>query len=112
MKPSHGAAVLFRGVVRELESGALISGIDYTCYPELAERQLEEIIAQGRARFEQHDGSMVHRLGFVAAGEAAVIVEVKAPHSAGAFELCQWYLCRIKEDLPIWKHPIFLDSAS
>ena len=46
---------------------------------------------------------LVHRLGFVAAGEASLWVEVAAPHRGEAFAACQWLIDRMKQVVPIWK---------
>ncbi len=103
----HGAAVVFRGVVRELEDGMPISGIDYSCYPALAERQLREIVDECHRRFGEHGGSISHRIGFVAVGETAIVIEITTERSSEAFDICRWYLSRIKKDVPVWKEPVF-----
>ncbi len=104
---AHGADIRFHGVVRGLENGRPIRGIDYACYPAMAEKTLREIGEALVAEGPPHRAQVHHRLGFVATGEASIIIRVQTPHSADGFELCREYLRRIKETVPIWKHPVF-----
>src|SRR5262245_21249812 len=46
-----GAIVDFWGVVRPIEDGREIEGIDYAAYREMAEHQLKRIVEQAAARF-------------------------------------------------------------
>ena len=106
----HGASVQFLGIVRELEDGRPIRGIDYQCYAPMAESKLAQIAAEGAARFPEHHLKLHHRLGFVPAGIASVTICVTTPHSQAAFDICREYLHRLKTELPIWKNVVFADS--
>ena len=108
----HGASVQFLGIVRELEDGRKIDGIDYQCYPQMAEAKLAEIAEEGAAEFPAHRLKMHHRLGFVPAGITSVSICVTTPHSQAAFDLCRHYLHRLKTQLPIWKNVVFADPDS
>lgn len=101
--PAFGANIRFQGVVRELEKGAKIQGIKYSCYEEMAEKTLAQLCERGLEQFGEHSVRIIHRAGFVPAGETSVEIDVSAPHSAEAFEYCQWYLKALKNDVPIWK---------
>ena len=105
--PGLGAEVRFLGVVRDLESGRRIAGIDYTAYLPMAERMLGELIEQGRAEHGPHEVFIQHRLGFVAAALPSILIWVRTKHSSEAFDLCRWYLKEIKTRVPIWKRPVF-----
>lgn len=105
--PGLGADVRFLGVVRELEDGRTITGIDYSAYEPMANGMLEKLIAQGMAEHGPHEVYIQHRLGFVAAAEPSIIIWVRTKHSAEAFDLCRWYLKEVKTQIPIWKKPIF-----
>ena len=110
--PSHGASVVFHGVVRGLENGLPITGIDYSCYPSMAEHGMAQITREAHCLFGNHQGTIAHRVGFVAVGESAITINVQTERSSEAFEACQWYLRRIKEDIPIWKKPMFVEPPS
>lgn len=105
--PGIGAEVRFLGVVRELEDGRTISGIDYSAYEPMANSMLEKLIAQGRAEHGPHEVYIQHRLGFVAAAEPSILIWVRTKHSSEAFDLCRWYLKEVKTQVPIWKKPVF-----
>ncbi|MCB1231539.1 MAG: molybdenum cofactor biosynthesis protein MoaE [Verrucomicrobiae bacterium] len=107
----HGADLRFHGVVRDREDGRFITGIDYTAYRPMADRELEAVVAAMSAEHPEHRVAVYHRIGFVAAGEASILIRVQTAHSAAAFTLCQEYLRRIKTTVPIWKEPIWATEA-
>jgi molybdopterin synthase catalytic subunit len=104
----YGAVVHFYGVVRDLEGGRMISGIEYTAYPEMAEKVLSELELKLKDEFEAHVIKIQHRVGFVPVGEPSLLIEVHTKHSAKAFEISQSYLSEIKQKVPIWKKPIYV----
>lgn len=103
----EGAECQFLGVVRDLEDGRLISGIEYTAYHSMAEKELEKICLEAEEEHGIHRVEIHHRLGFVAAAEPSILIRVKTKHSAQSFDLCRWYLKQIKTSVPIWKNPIW-----
>lgn len=112
LEPSsrHGADLRFHGVVRDLEEGRPIRGIDYSAYRPMADRELEAIVHEMLAGQEEHRVAIHHRTGFVAAGEASLLIRVQTAHSAAAFEICREYLRRIKATVPVWKRPVFVED--
>jgi molybdopterin molybdotransferase len=46
---------------------------------------------------------VIHRLGVVPAGEAAIYVGLAGQHRAEAFALLAQFMDRLKQDVPIWK---------
>jgi len=103
----NGAVVRFSGVVRGLEDGHPIRGIRYSHYETMIEVESARILSEAEATFGDHQTMICHRVGFVPKGEAAIVIEVGTPHSAKAFEICAWYLARIKKGIPIWKEVVF-----
>jgi len=101
--PRDGAAVEFVGIVRGDEDDRAISHLDYDAYEPMAERLIAQLIEQARARWPLHHVTVRHRVGRVAAGDVAVLIGVRAPHRAEAFEACQFLIEAIKRDVPIWK---------
>ena len=105
---THGADLRFHGVVRDMEDGRKISGIDYSFYGDMALQELNRI---GEAMGKEYPGHLAlvhHRIGFVPAGEASILIRVQTAHSAEGFEVSREYLRRIKETVPIWKEAIFV----
>jgi len=111
-KAGEGAEAQFLGVVRGMEDGRTISGIDYSAYLPMAEKTLQELVERGEREHGPHRVFIQHRLGFVAAEQPSIVIRVRTKHSAASFELCHWYLKEIKTRVPIWKKPIFAESPS
>ncbi len=104
----EGAEASFLGVVRATEDGRRIRGIEYSAYEAMAREMLGQLHSRAFAELGAHRVYVHHRIGFVAAGEPSVIIQVRAKHSSAAFELCQWYLREIKTRTPIWKQPVWV----
>src|SRR5256712_2881767 len=102
-----GAVVDFWGVVRELEDGREIEGIDYEAHPAMAKHQLEQIASAATEKFQLKKVVVHHRIGFVRAGAASLFVRVASSHRAAAFEASKWIVDELKTRVPIWKRPRF-----
>jgi molybdopterin synthase catalytic subunit len=109
---AHGAVVDFFGVVREEENDATISGLEYEAFVEMAEAELRRISEEITKKFSLGSVIVYHRIGFVPAGEASLIVRVSARHRGAAFAGSQRLVEQLKERVPIWKHPIQAKSHS
>ena len=108
--PEHGACVQFYGIVREAEGERKISGIDYRAYPKMVDERMAKIAREGAEAFGEHTLKLHHRVGFVPVAEPSVVIRVTTRHSQAAFDICQSYLNRLKTEIPIWKHPVFIDE--
>ena len=104
---SAGAVIDFWGVVRPIEDGRRIEGIDYEAHHEMAEHQLKRIAERAAERFGLKRVIVHHRTGFIAAGEASLFLRVASPHRREGFEASQWIIDELKKKVPIWKQPRF-----
>ncbi len=102
-----GAVVDFWGVVRPIEDGREIEGIDYEAHREMAEHQLTQFAEQAAKRFELKLVVVHHRIGFVAVGEASLFLRVASSHRSEGFRASQWIVDELKKKVPIWKRPRF-----
>lgn len=102
-----GAFVDFWGVVRPIEDGREIEGIDYDAHREMAEHQLKLIAEQAAERFGLKLVIIHHRIGFIAVGEPSVFLRVASPHRSEGFQASQWIVDELKKKVPIWKRPRF-----
>lgn len=112
--PSAGAAVTFLGTVRDHAADLDdVVGLEYSAYPEMAERELAVIAA---AIAEQHDAltgiALVHAVGDLRVGDHTILVACASPHRAEAFAGCRQALEDVKERVPIWKREHTADGAS
>src|SRR5437763_1105051 len=78
--PQAGAVIDFWGVVRALEDGREIEGIEYEAHTSMAKHQLEKIAEQAASSFAIDFLMIHHRIGFVAAAEASLFVRVATRH--------------------------------
>ena len=103
-----GASVDFWGVVRALEDGREISGIQYEAHREMAEHQMELIAEAARTEFDLIEVNLHHRIGFVAAAEASLFLRVASSHREAAFRGSVWIVAELKKKVTIWKKPLFV----
>ena len=102
-----GAVIDFWGIVRPIEDGREIDGIDYDAHREMAEHQLKRISEQAAERFGLKFVIVHHRIGFIAVGEASLFLRVASSHRSEGFRASQWIVDELKKKVPIWKRPRF-----
>ncbi|MEQ1860460.1 MAG: molybdenum cofactor biosynthesis protein MoaE [Chthoniobacteraceae bacterium] len=98
-----GACVEFHGIVRELEQGQPLAGLDYEAHEPMARRLLDRHFAELHAAHPCAAVLFIHRLGFVPVGEASLFIRVLAAHRGGALSFLAESIDRLKADVPIWK---------
>ena len=108
----HGAVVTFVGRARDrADDGREVLELEYEAYPEMATSVLAEIVATAEERWRGSVAAVVHRVGVVPIGEAAVAIVTAAPHRSEAYEANRFVIEAIKERLPIWKRERFADGS-
>ena len=107
-----GAVVDFWGVVRGLEDGQEITGIEYEAHGLMAEHQMRSLAEVAQEKFDCSKIIIRHRIGFVPAGESSIVVRVESAHRSAAFSANQWIMDELKRTVPIWKHPVFKGGDS
>ncbi|BDG02002.1 molybdopterin converting factor subunit 1 [Anaeromyxobacter oryzae] len=108
--PGLGGIVTFTGTVRSDTRGRRVLRLEYEAYRPMAEKKLAEI---GEAVGREHGArvAIVHRVGVLAPGEAAVVIACAAPHRTPAFRACEACIEQLKKDVPIWKREVFEDGT-
>ena len=109
--PANGAAILFVGTVREVNEGRAVTGIDYSAYSAMAQRELDAIVREAVANFHTPDVVVEHRLGTLAVGEASVAIAVAHPRRAAAFDASRFVIEELKRRVPIWKREHYVDGS-
>jgi MoaE-MoaD fusion protein len=106
----RGGIVTFTGTVRSDTRGRAVKRLEYEAYVPMAEKKLAEI---GQRVGEAHGAAVaiVHRVGVLAPGEAAVVIAAAAPHRTPAFRACEEAIELLKKDVPIWKREVFEDGS-
>jgi molybdopterin synthase catalytic subunit len=110
-RPRHGAVILFLGVVREVNDGRPVTGIDYSAYEAMAARELGAIADEALARFDAADVAIEHRLGELALEEASVGIAVAHAHRGIAYDASRWVIEELKRRVPIWKRERYADGT-
>jgi molybdopterin synthase catalytic subunit len=102
--------VTFSGEVRGETRGKRVVRLEYEAYRPMAEQALEQI---GREVGQAHGVAVaiVHRVGLLQPGEAAVVIACAAAHRTPAFRACEACIERLKQDVPIWKREVFEDGS-
>lgn len=98
-----GALAEFRGLVRDDEGGHPIGALEYEAYSPMAERVMERLARKIADRCGILSARIVHRVGIVPVGEAAIHIVVAARHRGPAFVFLAEFMDRLKQDVPIWK---------
>jgi molybdopterin synthase catalytic subunit len=107
-KHSIGAHNMFLGQVRADEVDAQkVIGIEYTCYIELANSQLETIREETFQKFKLTCMHIYHSLGFVNVGEVCLFVFVSATRRKEVYAATEYLVNRVKEEVPIFGKEIF-----
>ncbi|MEP7087007.1 MAG: molybdenum cofactor biosynthesis protein MoaE [Gemmatimonadota bacterium] len=109
---ANGATVIFLGHVREMNDGRAVSGIEYSAYGEMAERELAAIASECAAHFGVAHLVAEHRLGALELGDVSIAIAVAHPHRAEAYEASRFVIEEVKRRLPIWKREGYVDGTS
>jgi molybdopterin synthase catalytic subunit len=110
-RPAHGAVLLFLGVVREVNDGRGVTGIEYSAYEAMAEAELQAIANETIARFGAVDVAIEHRLGELELEEASVGIAVAHAHRGVAYDASRWIIEELKRRVPIWKREQYTDGT-
>ncbi|MBK5189062.1 MAG: molybdenum cofactor biosynthesis protein MoaE [Gemmatimonadaceae bacterium] len=109
---ANGATVLFLGQVREGNDGRPVTGIEYSAYGEMAERELAAIASECAAAHGITHLVAEHRLGALALGDASIAIVVAHPHRGEAYEASRFMIEEVKRRLPVWKREGYVDGTS
>jgi molybdopterin synthase catalytic subunit len=112
-RPDCGGIAVFIGVVRDhtVERTGVI-GIEYEAYEPEVLRRLTRLGETARVRWPELGRlAILHRIGRLEVGDAAVVVAVGSAHRDEAFLATRWCIDTLKTTVPIWKRELFADGA-
>lgn len=98
-----GAIVSFVGLVRDLASNGKVTAIELEHYPAMTQKSLQKIVTEAEARWPLLGVRVIHRIGYLAAGEQIVLVVVSSQHRQAAFEAAAFIMDFLKTRAPFWK---------
>ncbi|MCG3124322.1 MAG: hypothetical protein GIKADHBN_02780 [Phycisphaerales bacterium] len=109
-----GAVLRFEGIVRRGERSEAHGGderellaLDYQTYDPMAECELRALARQIAEEHALSSLTALHSRGRVAVGEVSFVLIVKSPHRAEAIAAMSAFIDRLKQDVPIWKKPVW-----
>jgi molybdenum cofactor synthesis domain-containing protein len=102
-RPDAGAIVQFVGRVRDHNDGRPVTLLEYEAYASMATREMRRIVHELEHRLVGSRLAVLHRVGSLQIGDAAVVCAASAPHRAEAFNACRMLIDEIKSRVPIWK---------
>jgi molybdopterin synthase catalytic subunit len=110
-RATNGATLLFIGTVRDVNDGRSVTGIEYSAYRSMAEREMADIVREAREKFATTDIVVEHRLGELAIGDASVAIAVAHPRRGGAYDASRYVIEQLKKRVPIWKLEHYVDGT-
>ena len=109
-RSANGATLLFIGTVRDVNDGRPVSGMEYSAYRSMAERELADIAREASERFGSDDIAIEHRLGTLELGDASVAIAVAHPHRGPAYDASRYVIEQLKQRVPIWKREHYVNG--
>lgn len=106
-----GATSLFLGTVREVNEGRSVTGIEYSAYRTMAEREMRAIVEEASERFSAVRLALVHRVGALGLGEVSVGIAASHAHRAPALDAARYVIEQLKRRVPIWKREHYADGT-
>ena len=108
---ANGATIVFVGTVRDVNDGRPVTGMEYSAYRGMAERELAAIVAEAAEQFATNDIIVEHRVGVLALGDASVAIVVGHPHRGAAYDASRYVIEQLKQRVPIWKLEQYVDGT-
>ena len=108
---ASGASTLFVGTVRRVNDGKDVTGIDYSAYGPMAEREMAAVAAEAAERFGTDRIVVEHRVGTLGLGEASIVIAVSHARRGAAMEAQRYLIEEIKRRVPVWKREHYADGT-
>ncbi len=102
-RPEAGGIAVFVGTVRSQNAGQPVTLLEYQAYASMAAKEMARIGDEIQAEMGDVRLAVLHRVGSLAVGDAAVVCAASTAHRGEAFHACRLLIDRIKARVPIWK---------
>ena len=110
---SHGAEIIFFGVVRNINLGRQVTAVSYEAFAPLTENVFLTICSQARERWgEDLKICILHRTGKLLVGDISLAIAVSSKHRDESYKVSRFVIEQIKERAPIWKKEFYIDGES
>ncbi|MEP7146821.1 MAG: molybdenum cofactor biosynthesis protein MoaE [bacterium] len=110
-KTGIGAHCIFLGQVRADEiEGKKVSGIIYTSYSEMAEKEITSIREEILGKYDLKCLHIYHSLGEVNTGEISFFVFGSMSHRKNLYQAIEETVDLVKTKVPIWKKQLTINN--
>jgi molybdopterin synthase catalytic subunit len=107
----RGATAIFLGTVRSINEGHDVTGIEYSAYNEMAEREMLAVLKEAEERFNGVVLVAEHRVGVLEVGEVSIGIAAGHEHRGPALDALRYAIDQIKARAPIWKREQYADGT-
>jgi len=98
-----GCMLTFIGTVRDINEEKDVIAVEIDSYNEMAEKELDKIIAEAKEKFDIVNALVRHRSGRLEVGENIVFIGVSAAHRPDGFKACRYIIEELKQRVPLFK---------
>ena len=98
-----GAIASFIGLVRDVNNGRTITGLELEHYPAMTQKALEDIVREAKSRWSLLGVRVIHRYGPLKPADQIVLVLTSSAHRGEAFKSCEFIMDYLKTKAPFWK---------
>jgi molybdopterin synthase catalytic subunit len=106
-----GAVSVFIGAVRAEHNGREVTGIDYSAYVPMAEKELRAIVAEAESAHMGMRVAVEHRLGTLGVRDASVVIVAAHARRAHVHAATTYVIEQMKKRVPIWKREHYADGT-
>jgi len=89
--------------MRDFNEGREVTSMFLEYYPEMTEKQLNQIANKAKEKWNLLEILLLHRIGHIDIGEHVVLVSVWSEHRKNAFDGCRFIMEELKSSAPFWK---------
>jgi molybdopterin synthase catalytic subunit len=107
----RGATALFLGTVRSINDGQDVTGIEYSAYNEMAEREMLAVLREAEEQFQGVVLVAEHRIGMLEVGDVSIGIAAGHEHRGPALDALRYAIDQIKARAPIWKRERYADGT-
>ena len=104
-RPEAGGIAVFIGTVRDHNDGKPVTELEYSAYESMAHKEMQAILDELERELPGVQLAVLHRVGRLALGDAAVVCAASAAHREQAFAVGEWWVqgrqrCRLPAAAP------------
>jgi molybdopterin synthase catalytic subunit len=108
---SCGASSTFLGTVRDVNDGRPVTGIEYSAYRSMAEREMTAIAEEAAEQFGVTRLVVEHRLGTLTLEDVSIAVVAAHAHRSPVLDATRYVIEQLKQRVPIWKLEHYADGT-